>query len=213
MSNKGKQHRKKWLITRLKTSGSKRRHVIDGDYSDTRHTKRNKKWEDLPMHQGMGKSFQFFNSKINYGLLVRFLRGKVGNNWQEVSKEIDERIPTDLSEYRDCVQWFVADLIEKRADGLWDKRTQKYLLLTPDTPVDWGHYTFKEFYVDPETQALVRIKEFPSGRATKGMDAEQLRKYREDQQKSKREEKKALQSQKEKTAAQVKDLLKNKNDL
>ena len=88
MSNKGKRHNKRGLITRLKTSGSKRRHVIDGDYADTRNAKKNRDWNNLPQHQGMSKSFKFYNSKVNYGLLVRFLRGKVGQDWQLVHEEI-----------------------------------------------------------------------------------------------------------------------------
>ena len=178
MSNKGKNHSKKWLITRLKTSGSKRRYVIDGDYADTRNSKKNNDWENLPSYEGMGKSFKFFNSKINYGLLVRFLRGKTGSDWNLVYDEIMERIPTDLIEYKDCVRWFVADLVEKK-DGLWDKREQKYLRLTPNEPHDWNDYATKEFYVDPDSSILMRIKDFPSSRKTKGMSTEELREYRD----------------------------------
>lgn len=190
MSNKGKRHNKKWLITRLKTSGSKRRHVINGEYSDTRNSKKNKDWENLPSHESMEKTFKFYNSKINYGLLVRFLRGKVGNDWKVVSNEIEERIPTDLLEYRDCVKWFVSDLIEKREEGLWDKREQKYLKLEPNEHFDWNLYVSKEFYVDPETNTLVKIKDFPSNRKTKGMDKDKLREFRENEKRRKMDKKK-----------------------
>lgn len=211
MSNKRKNHNKKWLITRLKTSGSKRRYVIDGDYSDTRNSKKNKDWDNLPSHEGMGKSFKFFNNKINYGLLVRFLRGKAGCDWDEVSQEIGERIPTDLLEYKDCVKWFVADLIENREDGLWDKREQKYLRLDPNEPFDWNLYISKEFYVDPETNSLVRIKDFPSNRKTKGMDSEQLRKFRENEKRSKLEEKRIKKIEQLDTIKEVEEILKTKN--
>lgn len=208
MSNKGKNHNKKWLISRLKTSGSKRRYVIDGDYSDTRNSKKNKDWDNLPSYEGMGKSFKFFNSKINYDLLVRFLRGKVGSDWNEVIKEIEERIPTNLLEYKDCVKWFVSDLIEKREDGLWDKREQKYLRLEPNEPFDWNLYISKEFYVNPDTNSLIRVKDFPSNRKTKGMNSEQLRTFRENEKRSKLEKKKTIKAEKEEFKNKAKELLK-----
>lgn len=209
MSNKGKSHNKKWLISRLKTSGSKRKHVVDGDYADTRNSKKNQSWEDLPSHEGMGKSFKFFNSKVNYGLLVRFLRGKAGSDWNEVSQEIEDRIPTDLSEYKECVHWFVSDLIEKHEDGLWDKREQKYLKLDPNEPFDWNLNTCKEFYVDPETNQLVRIKDFPSNRKTKGMDSDQLREFRENEQRVKLEEKKAKKLEQIEANIKAEEMLSN----
>jgi len=161
MSNKRDKHSKRWLISRLKTSGSKRRYVNDGDYADTRNSKKNNE-DELPTFEGMGQSLKFFNSKINYGLLIRFLRGKNGASWKEVQKEVSERIPTNLSEYKDCLKCFVADLIEKREDGLWDKREQKYLQLNPNEPYDWNIHISKEFYVDPETNILIKIAAFPS---------------------------------------------------
>lgn len=197
MSNKEKPHNKKWLISRLKTSGSRRRYVIDGDYSDTRNSKKNKDWDNLPSYEGMGKSFKFFNSKINYGILVRFLRGKVGSDWDEVSEEIEERIPTDLLEYKDCVKWFVADLVEKREGGLWDKREQKYLIIEPNEPFYWNPYVSKEFYVDPETNTLIRVKDLPSSRKTKGMNNEQLRVFREKEKNDKLEEKRTRKTEKD----------------
>ena len=115
----------------------------------------------MPKYEGMGRSFKFFNGKINYGLLVRFLRGKVGEDWQQVHAEILERIPTDLLEYKDCIQWFVADLVEKKQDGLWDKRAQKYLKLAADEPSHWTAYEVKEFYVDPDSSLLVRVEGYP----------------------------------------------------
>lgn len=212
MSNKGKNHNKKWLISRLKTSGSKRRYVIDGDYSDTRNSKKNKDWDNLPSHEGMGKSFKFFNGKIHYGLLVRFLRGKVGGDWNEISKEIEERIPKNLLEYKDCAKWFVSDLIEKREDGLWDKREQKYVRLDPNDPFDWNLYVWREFYVDPETNILIRIQDFPSNRKTKGMNSEALRAFREKEKNDKLEEKRRIKSEKENIKKNANELLKKTNE-
>ncbi|PQJ15772.1 hypothetical protein [Aureicoccus marinus] len=214
MSNKGKRHNKRWLISRLKTSGSKRRYVNDGDYSDTRNTKKNKNtnWDELPTFEGMGQSFKFFNSKINYGLLIRFLRGKNGSNWNDVQKEVSERIPSNLSEYKDCLKWFVADLIEKREDGLWDKREQKYLLLNPNEPYDWNIHISKEFYVDPDSNELVKIADFPSNRKTKGMSSEELRKFRETEKNLKLKEKQFKILEQKKVEREVEVILKNKEE-
>lgn len=212
MSNKEKRHNKRWLISRLKTSGSKRRYVNDGDYSDTRNSKKNKNWDALPAFEGMGQSFKFFNSKINYGLLIRFLRGQNGSNWNDVQKEISERIPTNLSEYKDCVKWFVADLIEEREGGIWDKREQKYLLLNPDEPYDWNTHVYKEFYVDPDSNVLVKIADFPSNRKTKGMDTEELRKFRETERKTKLTEKQFKKLEQKKVEQEVEAILLQKEE-
>jgi len=186
MSNKGKNHSKKWLISRLKTSGSKKRYVssIDGDYADTRNSRKNKDWENLPSYEAIGTNQKYFNNRrahgllrINYGPLVRFLRGRVGDDWHELSREIEARIPTNLLEYKDCVKRFVADLVEKREDGLWGKREQMYLIYF----IDGNPFALKEFYVDPETNTLVRLEDAPSQRKTKGMSTDELRQFRENE--------------------------------
>lgn len=209
MSNKSKNHGKKWLISRLKTSGSKRRYIPQYDYSETRNSKRNNDWENLPVQEGMGKSFKYFFSKINYGPLVRFLRGKVGCDWDEVHREILERIPTDLMEYKDCVQWFVADLVERREGWLWDKRENFFIRTSPDQPVDMT--VPREFYVDPGNNTLVRISDFPSRRKTRGMDTDELRAFREEEQKAKLKQKRTNKSVKSNEADMVKAILKGKH--
>lgn len=212
MSNKGKRHTKRWLISRLKTSGSKRRHVGNESYSDTRNSKKNKNWDELPTFEGMGQSFKFFNSKVNYGLLIRFLRGKNGSDWADVQKEVSERIPSNLSEYKDCLKWFVADLVEKREEGLWDKRSQKYLLLNPNEPYDFNLHIAKNFYVDPDSNKLVKIEDSPSKRKTKGMTNEALRNFREAEKNSKLAEKQLAKLEQTKLRQEVKEVLKSKDE-
>lgn len=182
MSNKSRDHNKKWLISRLKTSGSKKKYVENGDYADLRNSKKERNPDNLPKYEGMGKSRQFFNGKVNYGLLIRFLRGRIGDYWTVVHQEIMERIPTNLAEYKECVEWFVADLVEEEDDGLWDKRAQRYLKLDPDEPADPDYYTFKEFYVDPNTNRLSKIADSPSNKRVKSMTKNELREFRECQQ-------------------------------
>jgi hypothetical protein len=47
MSNKNINYTKKWLISRLKTSGSKKRYIPSVDYADTRNSRSSKDWETL----------------------------------------------------------------------------------------------------------------------------------------------------------------------
>ena len=153
MSTKGKYHNKRWLISKLKTSGSKRERVISADYSDTRNSKQSRYLEDLPQHQSIGRSSHFYNGKINTDLLLRFLRSNAGKEWKTVYEEILARIPSNLSEYRHCIYWYVADSLESHGGKLWDKRSQKYLSSPQDDFLVTHHP--KEFYVDPETGVLL----------------------------------------------------------
>jgi hypothetical protein len=148
----------------MKTSGSKRKHLHNGRYADERHLQRSADYEELPSHESIKSTKKFGNGKINYGLLVRFLRSQVGNDWNEVYSEIISRIPTKLLDYKDMVYWFVADKVEFIDGRPWNKKTQQFIW-TGETfgPV---HHTaikqapeFKEFYVNPETNKLVRIEQ------------------------------------------------------
>lgn len=148
----------------MKTSGSKRRRVRNGRYADERHLQKTKDFEDLPSHQSIKTSEKVYNGKINYGLLVRFLRNQVGKNWDEVYSEIISRIPTKLLDYKDMIFWFVADNVEIIDGRPWNKKTQRFVWMGESFgPV---HHTevkqspeFREFYVEPETNKLVRIEQ------------------------------------------------------
>ena len=155
MSNTNKDRSKPWLISRLKTSGSKRAHYWQGHYRDTRNNKTSLALEDLPKLEAYAKTYKFYNGKINYGLLVRFLRGNIGEAWPLVQQEVYARIPTKLQEYKNCLYWFVADKVERREGRLWCMREQKYLILErSNTSTQWDKEIYKEFYVHPDTQTL-----------------------------------------------------------
>lgn len=148
----------------MKTSGSKRERVRNGRYADERHLQKTKDYDDLPSHQSIKATEKFGNGKINYGLLVRFLRNQVGKDWDEVYSEIISRIPTKLLDYKDMVFWFVADKVEFIDGRPWNKKTQQFIW----TGEYFGpiHFTerkqapqFCEFYVHPETNKLVRIEQ------------------------------------------------------
>lgn len=157
-----REHNKRWLISRLKTSGSKRERVQNGRYADERHLQNQNDWEDLPSHEAMKHTQKFYNGKINYGLLVRFLRGQVGRDWSQVYSEIIIRIPTKLLPYKDMVYWFVANQVEFREGKLWNRKTQQFIW-TGGTFGPVHHINVKEapqmieFYVHPETNLLVQV--------------------------------------------------------
>ena len=119
-----KEHNKRWLISKMKTSGSKRQYVANGSFSDERNTKKYKDIENLPNHESIGTTWKIYNGKLNYGLLVRFLRGQVGNDWDEVYSEIISRIPTKLLGRKEIVFWFVADKIELIDGHPYNKKKQ-----------------------------------------------------------------------------------------
>ncbi len=156
-----KEDNKRWLISKLKTSGSKRRYVVNGSFSEERKTKKYKDIENLPNHESIGTTWKIYNGKLNYGLLVRFLRGQVGNDWDEVYSEILSRIPTKLLDYKEIVFWFVADKIELIDGNPYNRKSNKFIW-TPEQ----GEYNFSfdnsDFYVCPLTNKLLRVEDKPS---------------------------------------------------
>jgi hypothetical protein len=157
------KHSKRWLMSRMKTSGSERRYVSNGRYADESHEWKSKDEEVLPFRAGIDVSSKFYNGKINYGLIPRFLRGKIGQDWDEVFSEIIARIPSKLQQHREMIFWYVAKDVEIIDGQLWDKSSQKIIWqegLIMDFIRRWkGMPDFKsyEFYVDPSDNKLRHI--------------------------------------------------------
>jgi hypothetical protein len=157
-----REHNKRWLISVMKTSGSKRRHLVNGPYADDKHLQNGRSLEELPHRESIKSTRKFYNGKINYGLLVRFLRGQTGNDWDAVYSEIVARIPSKLLDYDNIVFWFVADKVEFVDGRPWNKKTQRFIwtgepyLLVGYTDLK-SQPEFTEFYVDPNTNKLVHI--------------------------------------------------------
>jgi hypothetical protein len=95
-------------------------------------------------------------------LLVRFLRGQVGKDWNDIYSEILSRIPTKLLDYKEMIFWFVADKVQFIKGKPCNKKTQQFIW----TGEKFGPIHFKnrktapqmiEFYVHPDTNKLVRI--------------------------------------------------------
>lgn len=157
-----REHNKRWLLSRMKTSGSRRKYVQNGRFADDRHKKTKPCLDELPRFESVKSTRKFYNGKINYGLLVRFLRGNIGNDWDEVYSEIISRIPVALLDYKEMIFWFVADKVSIVDEQLWNTKTQKFIW--ESGPYVLKHYSeialsleFREFYVHPATNKLMHI--------------------------------------------------------
>lgn len=175
-----KEHNKRWLISKMKTSGSKRERVINGSFSEERNTKKYKDFENLPSHESIKTTWKIYNGKLNYGLLVRFLRGQVGNNWDDVYSEIISRIPTELLDYKEIVFWFVANKIEIVDGNPYNKESNKFVWTREQGEYNFG-FDNSDFYVCPLSNKLLRVEDKPSKRETKSLEKAELRKFRENE--------------------------------
>jgi len=215
MSEKNKNRlSKNWLISRMKTSGSKRERVGSFDYADTRNSKFKTKIENLPTRESMSNNFKFYYGKINTDLLKRFLRTRVDENWDIIYSEIIERIPTKLQDYKYCVFWYVADKVEIRDDLIWNLKDNSFIPTNNEELFsDWSNnFRYMEFYVDPETNKLVRIDSFESRKVTKYLNKDRLRKYREKEQRSKLKERRSKKRTDDEIQFLSELLKKNKNN-
>jgi hypothetical protein len=151
------RHNKRWLISRLKTSGSERRYVFSQTYAEDRHKSKTQELDELPKFEGIGQSTKFYNGKINTSLLKRFLETKIGFDWNQVYEEIQQRIPTKLQEYHQVIFWYVADKIEIIDSKVFDLRDQKFINFETMFVVGMVH---KDFIVSCLDNKLYRYKEF-----------------------------------------------------
>jgi hypothetical protein len=159
-----REHNKRWLISKLKSSGSKRERVDNGRYADERHLQKQADPEYLPHHESFRSTYKFYNGKINLGPLVRFLRTQAGNDWDAVYSAIISRIPTKLLEYKDVIDSIVATQVEIIDGKPWNKKEQKFIWTGEKVgPMHADTYQlhpqFIEFYVHPATNKLMRIEE------------------------------------------------------
>jgi hypothetical protein len=168
-----KEHNKRWLLSMMKTSGSKRRYLVNGSFSDERNTKKYQDIENLPSKESIGTTWKVYNGKLNYGLLVRFLRGQTGNNWDDVYSEIISRIPTKLLEHKEIIFGFVADKTEIKEGKPYNKKSNKFIW-TPDQGEYNLNFDNMDFYVDPTTGKLIKVEDKPNKRKSKNPDKSAL---------------------------------------
>ena len=140
----------------LKTSGSRRRYVDNGTYADDRIPRATSfHEEDLPKHESIKNTREFYNGKINYSLLKRFLQTQVGKPWELVQAEILNRIPTRLMHHKEIIYWFVADQVELVNGRLWNRRSNRFIA-TKNTFESFETTEQVDFYVNPESGILVK---------------------------------------------------------
>lgn len=199
-----KNYNKRWLLSIMKTSGSRRRDVYNGNYSDERNNKKYKDIENLPNHESIGKGWKH-RGILNYGLLVRFLNGQVGKNWDDVYSEVKSRIPTKLNEYQYILFKFVAINTEIVNGFPYNKQNNKFIWTK-----EQGDFNFEfdnsKFYVCPITKRMLKVEDKPSKRITKNMEKKELRKFRE---LNKQELRKFREMKKYKNIIQIEDLKKD----
>ena len=86
-------------------------------------------------------------------------------------------------------------------------RLLEYDPLIPEPTYDCNTFIYKEFYVDPDSNILVRNVDLPSKRKTKGMSKAELRKFREAEKKSKLAEKQLKKAEEKKITQKTKQIL------
>jgi hypothetical protein len=148
------RNQKRWLIDRLKSSGSRKRWVSNVNYSDFRNSKVAEDLEDLPKRESYKKSMEIYNGKINFGLFFRFLSKNVGKNWEIVAHEIEQRIPTRLK-HIDVIGMLVATKLEYVDGKLWCKENHRFVISKPES-IETKTLRIFKFYVDPITNLLVK---------------------------------------------------------
>lgn len=156
------QNSKRWLMSVMKTSGSKRRYINNHNYADERTQWKQENLDELPVKERIKSVSKFYNGKINYDLLLRFLQTQVGLNWDEVQSRIIGRIPTKLAHCREMIFWFVAADVEVVDAGLWSRREQAFvwtdgLFEAKEAAATWQIFVFFRFYVHPITNYLLRL--------------------------------------------------------
>ena len=205
-----KEHNKRWLISMMKTSGSKRRYLVNGSFSEERNSKKYSDLDNLPLRESIKKTREIYNGKLNYGLLIRFLNNQVGNDWDLVYSEIISRIPTKLLDHKEIIFWFVADKVEIIEGKPFNKKTNKHIW-TPEQGDYSFEYDYMDFYIDPVNNKLCKVADKPSSRKTKNMDNKQLRDYRQEEKNSKRKEKLDKKTTKEMNNGIIQELIQNDN--
>jgi hypothetical protein len=136
---------------------------MNGRYADDRNGKQVCDFEDLPNKEAIQNTGKIARGKIDFGPLIRFLGDRVGGDWDEIYSEIRARIPRKLLAYEDSVLRFVITKVRK-VDGFLINLENQRTIWTPETdsPTMCNCcYEYTDFYVDPETNLLVRVTGSP----------------------------------------------------
>lgn len=144
---------KRWLLSKLKSSGSKKKFDYAEDYK--RQKTSTDDMENLPKRESMHKSESNLRAKLNLGPLVKFLGSNLNKNWDHVYSEYCSRIPNELEFYKDIIYDFVADKVEIRENEIINLRTGKKIFIKGKTTPSFN-YEYKKFFVHPESNLLLK---------------------------------------------------------
>jgi len=154
-----REHKKKWLFDKGKTSGSKKRWSYGGDFANERNTKQFKDIENAPKKSGM-KTGKVFDNRLNFSPLRRFLRSKVGKNWNDIYSEMRERIPADIWDVHQPAKFYVSIKVEINSNGsIVDTQghgVSRIVISEDGKTTKYGRYSY--YYVNPETNLLCRLE-------------------------------------------------------
>ncbi|TKC12730.1 hypothetical protein FA048_03680 [Pedobacter polaris] len=138
----------KWLLR--KSSGSKSKYKVKGDYSDDRVADLNL-LNELPLRESVKTSKSFLDT----GLVKKWLNNYVDQDFDFIYSEFIKRIqPKYLNEYKECIFWYA----EPRANVSFDEEGNVYGAWN-GKPVKLPNSQSSTFYVDPATNLLKRIPE------------------------------------------------------
>lgn len=157
-----REHKKKWLFDKGKTSGEKKRWVGGRDFANDRNTKEFQDLEYIPKRNGMKPRTNRggIKSQLDFSPLRRFLKSKVGKSWDLVYSEICDRIPEEIRKTHNPVDWYVCTHTKLMEDGSivdtavssWGNRN----VISKDG-INATHARYSTYYVHPETRELCRL--------------------------------------------------------
>lgn len=138
----------KWLLR--KSSGSKSKYKIKGDYADDKSSDLNL-MDELPLHESVKTSKSFLDTS----LIKKWLNNYIDQDFDFIYSEFIKRIqPKYLDQYKACIFWYA----EPKANVSFDEQGIVYGQFMGKS-VKLPHGIHSSFYVDPETNKLKKIPE------------------------------------------------------
>ena len=139
----------KWLLR--KSSGSKSKYKVKGDYADDKVSDLNL-LDELPIRESVKTSHSFLDTS----LVKKWLNNYIDQDFDFVFSEFIKRIqPKYLEEYKGCIFWYA----EPKANVSFDEEGNVYGQFMGKV-VKLPNSTTSKFYVDPATNLLKRIPEY-----------------------------------------------------
>jgi hypothetical protein len=138
----------KWLLR--KSSGSKSKYKVKGDYADDKSSDLNLS-DELPMRERVKSSWSYLDTS----LVKKWLSNYIDQDFDFIYAEFIKRIqPKYLDEYKECIFWYA----EPKANVSFDEDGNVYGTWN-GKPVKLPYSQSSKFYIDPASNLLKRIPE------------------------------------------------------